>query len=126
MLEIESEPYSAFIFAMPSPKTREKCIGRLRAFFDFIQIPGADMMHRCAVFCERTKKETATDWLLANVLRFLQYRREKFERKQIAAGTVKNYYQVVKLFCDLNDIPIPWKKIRKGLPRVRKFANDRG
>ena len=84
------------------------------------------MMHRCAVFCERTKKETATDWLLANVLRFLQYRREKFERKQIAAGTVKNYYQVVKLFCDLNDIPIPWKKIRKGLPRVRKFANDRG
>jgi len=24
------------------------------------------MMHRCKVFCERSKKETATDWLLAN------------------------------------------------------------
>ena len=69
------------------------------------------MMHRCAVFCERTKKETATDWLLANVLRFLQYQREKFERKQIAAGTVKNYYQAVKLFCDMNDIPILGKKL---------------
>jgi hypothetical protein len=25
----------------------------------------------------------------------------------------------------MNDIPIPWKKIRKGLPRVRKFGDDR-
>ena len=72
------------------------------------------------------RKKLPQTGFLANVLRFLQYQREKFERKQIAAGTVKNYYQAVKLFCDMNDIPIPWKKIRKGLPRVRKFANDRG
>ena len=71
------------------------------------------------------RKKLPQTGFLANVLRFLQYQREKFERKQIAAGTVKNYYQAVKLFCDMNDIPIPWKKIRKGLPRVRKFANDR-
>jgi integrase len=51
--------------------------------------------------------------------------REKFERKEIAAGTVKNYYQAVKLFCEMNEIPLPWKKICKGLPRVRKFADDR-
>ena len=25
----------------------------------------------------------------------------------------------------MNDIPVPWKKIRKGLPRVRKFGEDR-
>jgi hypothetical protein len=25
----------------------------------------------------------------------------------------------------MNDIPVPWKKIRKGLPRVRKFGQDR-
>jgi hypothetical protein len=81
-------------------------------------------MHRCRVFCEMLNKETSTGWLLANILKFIQYQREKFERKEIAAGTVKNYYQAVKLFCDMNDIPIPWKKIRKGLPRVRKFADD--
>lgn len=25
----------------------------------------------------------------------------------------------------MNEIPLPWKKIRKRLPRVRKFADDR-
>lgn len=66
------------------------------------------MMRRCKVFCE-TINNNNTGWLLANIL-FLQYQREKFERKEIAAGTVKNYYQAVKVFCDMNDIPVPWKK----------------
>jgi hypothetical protein len=35
VLETGTDPYSVFIFAMRSPKTREKCIGRLAAFFDF-------------------------------------------------------------------------------------------
>ncbi len=125
MLETESDPYSAFVYGMRSPKTREKCIGRLRAFFDFIQVPEGDLTYRCKAFCERVRQEGAAGWLLANLLKFLQYLRDKFERKEIAAGTVKNYYQAVKLFCDMNDIPIPWKKISKGLPRVRKFAADR-
>jgi hypothetical protein len=125
VLEIEgSDPYSTFIYGMRSPKTKEKCIGRFRTFLDFIQIPGEDMIHRCKVFCEMINSNN-TPWLLANILKFLQYQREKFERKEIAAGTVKNYYQAVKLFCDMNDIPVPWKKIRKGLPRVRKFGEDR-
>lgn len=125
MLEIEgSDPYSAFLYGMRSPKTKEKCIGRLRAFLEFIQIPGEDMMQRCKVFCDMINSNS-TAWLLANILKFLQYQREKFDRKEIAAGTVKNYYQAIKLFCDMNDIPVPWKKIRKGLPRVRKFGEDR-
>ncbi|HEY6163665.1 MAG TPA: hypothetical protein VIW25_02035 [Nitrososphaeraceae archaeon] len=45
MIEIESDsdPYSMFLFAMRSPKTREKCTGRLRIFFDFLGIPGESM-----------------------------------------------------------------------------------
>ena len=66
MLEIESDPYSAFIFGMPSPKTREKCIGRLRAFFDFIQIPEGDMIQRCKSFYGRISTEMGTDWLPAS------------------------------------------------------------
>jgi hypothetical protein len=36
--ESATDPYSIFLFAMRSPKTREKCTGRLRMFFDFIGI----------------------------------------------------------------------------------------
>jgi hypothetical protein len=38
---------------------------------------------------------------------------------------MKNYFQAIKLFCDIADIPISWKKISRGIPRVRKFADDR-
>ena len=38
---------------------------------------------------------------------------------------MKNRYQAVKLFCEMSDIPISWKKISKGIPRVRKYADDR-
>jgi hypothetical protein len=38
---------------------------------------------------------------------------------------MKNRYQAVELFCEMSDISIPWKKISKGIPRVRKFADDR-
>ena len=36
--ESSTDSYSTFLFAMRSPKTREKCTGRLRMFFDFIGI----------------------------------------------------------------------------------------
>ena len=29
------------------------------------------------------------------------------------------------LFCDMNDILIPWKKITRGLPNGRRYADDR-
>jgi hypothetical protein len=37
---VNKDPYSMFLFAMRSSKTREKCTGRLRMFFDFIGILG--------------------------------------------------------------------------------------
>lgn len=125
MLQIESDPYSLFIYGMRSPKTREKCIGRLRAFFDYIQIPEGDMAERSKIFFDRVQREDAKERIPANILQYFQYQKERYERKEISAGTVKNYYQAVKGFCDMNEIPLPWKKIRKGLPRVRKFADDR-
>jgi hypothetical protein len=37
--ESSTDPYLMFLFLMRSPKTREKCTGRLGMFFDFIDIP---------------------------------------------------------------------------------------
>jgi hypothetical protein len=55
VFETESDPYSMFLFAMRSPKTREKCIGRLAAFFDFVEVPSGALAGRCKVFCEKGK-----------------------------------------------------------------------
>ena len=36
-----------------------------------------------------------------------------------------NYVKVVKLLCEMNDIVVPWKKITRGLPKGRQWADDR-
>lgn len=132
MLEVSGEessttdPYSMFLFAMRSPKTREKCTGRLRMFFDFIGIPGDSMVERSKVFCERAKNNDSNNgWAFSSIIQYLQHQKQRDERKEITAGTVKNYFQAVKLFCEMSDVSLPWKRISRGLPKSRKFADDR-
>jgi hypothetical protein len=45
--------------------------------------------------------------------------------KQISGATVRNYVKPIKLFCEMADIPIPWKKLTRGLPRVKNYSDDR-
>jgi hypothetical protein len=56
-------------------------------------------------------------WLLNNILRFLQAQKERVERKEITGATVHNFVKAIKLFCEINDILIPWKKITRGYLR---------
>ena len=83
MLEIglDSDPYSTFLFAMRSPKTKEKVVGRLRMFFDFVGIPEESMENRCKVFVNRGKDDQA--WVFGCIVRYLQSLKERFERSEI-------------------------------------------
>ena len=119
----EEDPYSLFIYGMRSPKTKEKCIGRLRMFFDSINITEGSMERRSLTFFKKAKQDHA--WVYRSVIQYLQKQKERYERKEIGAGTLKNRFQAIKLFCEMNDIDLPWKKVSKGLPRARKYAEDR-
>ena len=46
-------------------------------------------------------------------------------RKEITGATVRNYVKSIKLFCEMADISVPWKKITRGLPSGRRYADDR-
>jgi integrase len=125
MLDIESDPYSIFIFAMNAPQTKEKYVTRLKRFFDFINLPGSTMQERCNSFVEKSRNKDEDKWLLNNLLRFLQMYKERVQRKEITGSTLRNYVKTIKLFCEMNDILVPWKKITRGLPKGRKYADDR-
>jgi hypothetical protein len=60
-----------------------------------------------------------------NIIEFLQFQRERVERKEIVGATLKNFVKPIKLFCEMSDIAIPWKKITRGLPEVKRYADDR-
>jgi len=49
----------------------------------------------------------------------------RVERKEITAATLLNSVKVIKLFCEMNDVLLPWKRITRGLPKARRYADDR-
>jgi hypothetical protein len=85
------------------------------------------MVERSKVFRDRAKNNAnnSNGWTFSCIIRYIQHQKERAERKEITARTVKNYFQVIKLFCEMSDISLPWKRIRRGLPKSRKFADDR-
>jgi hypothetical protein len=50
---------------------------------------------------------------------------ERVRRKELAVGTLKNYYRAAKLFFEMNDLTLNWKRITNGLPRAKNSSNDR-
>jgi len=84
---------------------------------------GAVIEERCNSFSEKSKQ--ANEWTLAVIIKFLQYEKQRVQREEITAATLANFVKSIKLFCEMSDISIPWKKITRGLPRPRGVANDR-
>jgi integrase len=73
------------------------------------------------------RKEGKVDsiWAFNSLLKFIQFQKERFNRKEITAGTIRNYVKSVKLFCAMSDIAINWDKITRGLPKGRRYTDDR-
>lgn len=55
----------------------------------------------------------------------MQFQKERVERGEITGATLRNYVKAIKLFCEMSDIPVSWKKISRGLPKTRRYADDR-
>ena len=107
--------------------TRDKYKARLAKFLDFIGIEAEDgyrsLEDKARTFAKKSKSDM--DWVFANLLKFIQFQKDRVDKKEITAATVGNYVNSIKLFCEMADMPIPWKKITRGLPKGRKYADDR-
>jgi integrase len=119
----ELDPWKLFLNAMRSPVTRDRYSTRVAKFFDFSRIPGRTLEQKAGSFARKGKNDT--DWALSTILKFIYFQRERVEKKEISGATVINYTKSIKLFCDMADITIAWKKITRGLPRGKKYADDR-
>jgi len=63
---------------------------------------------KARVFTNRGKIDT--NWALAKILKFVYFQKERVAKKEITGATVQNYTKSIKLFCEMADIPIQWKK----------------
>jgi hypothetical protein len=89
---------------------------------NFLNLQGK-LEDKARVFAEKGRYDSV--WAFNGVLEFLQVQIERFNHKEITAGTIRNYVKSIKLFCIMADVTIPWEKITRGLPRGRRYADDR-
>ncbi len=59
------------------------------------------------------------------LMKFCNYQKKRVINGEISESTIPNYFKATKLFCDMNNLILNWKKISKGVPTGRKSANDR-
>ena len=125
MLESIESPYSLFVYAIRSPVTKDCYQRRLHRFFDSIGLePENTMEERINAFAEKANRDGK--WAFNSIASFLQYQKERVEHKEIVGGTLRNHLKTIKFFCEVCcDTVIPWKKITRGLPKGKRYADDR-
>ncbi len=119
-------PYSNFLYALKSPEVRRQYPKLLKIFLDTIKFE-LDKPLEERIYLLFQESITKTKWLETKIIRFVEYQKQRVERKEIAAGTLKNYVKVIKLFCQMNEVEnlVLWKKIKIGMPKVKEQADDR-
>jgi integrase len=122
----ESEPYDLFVYAINADQIREKYVTRLKKFLEIIGIDRdgeLTIRENCKVFTDKAKSEN--EWLVNVIIQFLQYQKGRVSCKEITGSMLRNYVKVLKLFCEMNDLLVPWKKLTRGLPKAKNHADDR-
>lgn len=115
-----------------SPDTRRQYPRNLKLFFDYLHLlPGGNIINNNLEEQAKAFLDKATgnpQWVEENILLFLDFHKQRVIRKEIAAGTVKNFYRPIKTFYDAHADMLPslnWKRIARALPRAKPSSNDR-
>lgn len=111
-----------FLAGIRSPKTRTKYQRLAAELFDYLELSGT-FEEQCDAFAKKAKSDS--QWATHSMVSFLTSLRPRYVAGEIKESTLYDYTKPIALFCFMNDIPINWKKIRKGLPKVRPYGDDR-
>jgi hypothetical protein len=117
------DPLSVFMYALKAPETKRQWPRRLKVFLDFLKLDCTTLEEKAKQFMIKARLNPG--WAQDNLMKFIAFQIERARRNEISETTISNYYKATKLFCEMNDLSLSWKRIRRGVPRGRKAANDR-
>jgi iron uptake system EfeUOB component EfeO/EfeM len=99
-----------FKYSIRTELTRKYYERRIRTFYDFIKFMiDSSIETRFNMFAEKAKSDT--QWALVHIISFMQYEKERVLKEEITAATLSNFVKSLKLYCEISEILIPWKKI---------------
>ena len=115
-------PLTAFMYGLKAPETKRQWPRRLKIFLDYLILDGT-FEQKARRFLEKARRNPT--WAQDNFMKFIAFQHQRAMKGEISETTIANYYKAAKLFCEMNDLILNWKKITRGLPRGRQSANDR-
>jgi hypothetical protein len=99
----ELDPWVLYLYSIKSPATKEKYLLRLGKFLDHVGFHGA-LEDMARAFAKKGKVDS--NWAFGSIIRFIQFQKDRFNNKEITAGTIRNYVKSIKLFCAMSDITL--------------------
>jgi hypothetical protein len=74
-------------------------------------------------FLDKTRENP--QWAQAKIIDFIDFHKKRVLRKELAAGTLTNFFLAAKLFCEMNDITtINWKRLSRALPKAKSYSSS--
>ena len=113
---LQGESIELFRAAIKNPGTRDPYERRLIHFLKIMKLAPDD-------FVAAAKKNSAS--IEKQIISFISKQNSRAERGEITTATVGNCLKTVRLLLEMNDVSLNWKKIRRVLPRERRYALDR-
>jgi integrase len=113
---LQGESIELFRAAIKSPATRDPYERRLIQFLKIIKLAPDD-------FVTAAKKNSSS--IEKQIISFISKQNSRAEKGEITTATVGNCLKAVRLLLEMNDVSLNWKKIRRVLPRARRYALDR-
>ncbi|HEY6884782.1 MAG TPA: hypothetical protein VI278_12170, partial [Nitrososphaeraceae archaeon] len=113
---LRGESIELFRAAIRSPSTRDPYERRLIGFLKTVNLVPDD-------FIAMAKKNSCS--VEKMIISFILTQNLRAQRGEITTATVGNCLKAVRLLLEMNDISLNWRKIRRILPRARRYALDR-
>ena len=129
--EEQKNPVSYAFKYLNSPETQRQYPKRLKLLFDHVGLNGggggdsSSLEAQGQAFLDKTRENP--QWAQEKIIDFIHFHKQRVLRKELAAGTLTNFFVAIKLFCEMNDITtINWKRLSRALPRAKSYSsNDR-
>ena len=113
---LQGDSIELFRAAIKSPWTRDPYERRLINFLNQVSLTPDE-------FVSLAKRDPSS--VEKKVMSFISVQKKRVENKEITGATVSNFLKAIRLLLEMSDVNLNWKKIRRILPRARRYAVDR-
>ncbi len=113
---MNGESFTVFIESIRTEETRKRYKQRLNYFCRNILMDTEKLV-------EIGRRDPAK--LKGIIIQYMRFLRGRVQRKEIRPGTMAENMKPIKLFCEMNDVDLNWKKLNRLIPEEEEIHKDR-